>query len=193
MPHPSQHITNNTGRTRVPLLVVISLLFLKHAFNESDKGGAPRWVHKPRWQCFSGCVCYEGRQPCDASTTVKFHQPLFVSAKEAGIAVKQTFAKNGQAAEPPSTRLSGTPKPATGSRRAMVCATGLSPGDACRRHCKRSEAWRATCGTVHTGCISMRTGPVAGNTALTWMLRRSCVVARNSTHVSPPTMRLVGG
>ncbi len=125
MPHPSQHITNNTGRTRVPLLVVISLLFLKHAFNESDKGGAPRWVHKPRWQCFSGCVCYEGRQPCDASTTVKFHQPLFVSAKEAGIAVKQTFAKNGQAAEPPSTRLSGTPKPATGSRRAMVCATGL--------------------------------------------------------------------
>ncbi len=30
----------------------------------------------PRWQFFSGCAYYEDRQPCDATTVVKFRQLL---------------------------------------------------------------------------------------------------------------------
>lgn len=67
---------SNAGRPRVPLRIMIALLYLKHAFNESDEGVVARWADSPRWQFFSGCTCYEDRQPCDATTLVKFRQLL---------------------------------------------------------------------------------------------------------------------
>ncbi|TSE29267.1 hypothetical protein Ttaiw_02339 [Tepidimonas taiwanensis] len=60
----------------MPLRVTISLLYLKHAFNESDEGVVQRWRDTPRWQYFSGCAYYEDRLPCDATTLVKFCQLL---------------------------------------------------------------------------------------------------------------------
>jgi IS5 family transposase len=68
-------VVSNAGRSRVPLLIMIALLYLKHAFNESYEGVVAHWVEKPRWQFFSGCAYYEDRQPC-ASTLVKFRQLL---------------------------------------------------------------------------------------------------------------------
>ena len=67
---------SNAGRPRVPLRVMFSLLYLKHAFNESDEGVVARWADTPRWQFFSGSAYYEDRPPCDASTLVKFRQLL---------------------------------------------------------------------------------------------------------------------
>jgi transposase, IS5 family len=67
---------SNAGRPRVPLRIMVSLLYLKHAFNESDEGVVERWADTPRWQFFSGCAYYEDRQPCDATTLVKFRQLL---------------------------------------------------------------------------------------------------------------------
>jgi IS5 family transposase len=55
---------------------MIALLYLKHAFNESDEGVVARWADTPRWQFFSGCAYYEDRPPCDATTLVKFRQLL---------------------------------------------------------------------------------------------------------------------
>ncbi|MCH1880217.1 transposase [Alcaligenes ammonioxydans] len=55
---------------------MISLLYLKHAFNESDEGVVERWADTPRWQFFSGQSYYEDRQPCDATTLVKFRKLL---------------------------------------------------------------------------------------------------------------------
>jgi IS5 family transposase len=69
-------VASNAGRPRVPLRIMISLLYLKHAFNESDEGVVERWADTPRWQFFSGCAYYEDRQPCDATTLVKFRQLL---------------------------------------------------------------------------------------------------------------------
>lgn len=69
-------MTSNAGRPRVPLRIMIALLYLKHAFNESDEGVVQRWADTPRWQFFSGCAYYEDRQPCDATTLVKFRQLL---------------------------------------------------------------------------------------------------------------------
>jgi len=69
-------VPSNAGRPRVPLRTMIALLYLKHAFNESDEAVVARWADTPRWQFFSGCAYYEDRQPCDASTLIKFRQLL---------------------------------------------------------------------------------------------------------------------
>ena len=69
-------VASNAGRPRVPLRIMVALLYLKHAFNESDEGVMARWADTPRWQFFSGCAYYEDRQPCDATTLVKFRQLL---------------------------------------------------------------------------------------------------------------------
>ncbi|BAO83026.1 transposase and inactivated derivatives, IS5 family [Serpentinimonas maccroryi] len=67
---------NNAGRPRVALRIMIALLYLKHAFNESDEGVVERWGETPTWQFFSGQAYFEHRRPCDASTLVKFRQLL---------------------------------------------------------------------------------------------------------------------
>lgn len=69
-------LASKASRPRVPLRVMISLLYLKHAFNESDEGVVQRWADTPRWQFFSGQSYYEDRQPCDATTLVKFRKLL---------------------------------------------------------------------------------------------------------------------
>ena len=67
---------SNAGRPRVPLRTMIALLYLKHAFNESDEGVVERWADSPRWQFFSGMAYFEDRAPCDATTLVKFRRLL---------------------------------------------------------------------------------------------------------------------
>ncbi len=67
---------SNAGRPRVPLRIMISLLYLKHAFNLSDEAVVERWCETPRWQYFSGLAYYEERLPCDATTLVKFRRLL---------------------------------------------------------------------------------------------------------------------
>lgn len=68
--------SSNAGRPRVPLRIMIALLYLKHAFNESDEGVVERWGETPTWQFFSGQAYFEHRRPCDATTLVKFRQLL---------------------------------------------------------------------------------------------------------------------
>lgn len=55
---------------------MIALLYLEHAFNESDEGVVQRWGETPTWQFFSGQAYFEHRQPCDATTLVKFRRLL---------------------------------------------------------------------------------------------------------------------
>jgi IS5 family transposase len=64
------------GRPRVPLRIMISLLYLKHAFNESDEGVVQRCSETPTWQYFSGQAYFEHCLPCDATTLVKFRRLL---------------------------------------------------------------------------------------------------------------------
>ncbi len=68
--------TSNAGRPRVPLRIMIALLYLKHAFNESDEGVVERWGETPTWQFFSGQAYFEHHRPCDATTLIKFRQLL---------------------------------------------------------------------------------------------------------------------
>ena len=67
---------SNAGRPRLPLRLMISLLYLKHAYNESDEGVVARWSETPTWQYFSGMDYFEHRMPCDASLIGRFRKTL---------------------------------------------------------------------------------------------------------------------
>jgi IS5 family transposase len=64
------------GRKRLPFRLMVSLLYLKHAYNESDESVVERWSESPVWQSFSGRVYYEHRKPCDGSLLTRFRQAL---------------------------------------------------------------------------------------------------------------------
>jgi len=63
---------SNAGRPRLPMRLMISLLYLKHTFNESDEEVCQRWSETPVWQYFSGQEYFEDRLPCDPSAISRF-------------------------------------------------------------------------------------------------------------------------
>ena len=65
-------VKSNAGRPRVPLRTMMALLYLKHAFNESDEGVVQRWSETPVWQFFGGRAYFDQALPCDCTTLVKF-------------------------------------------------------------------------------------------------------------------------
>jgi IS5 family transposase len=67
---------SNAGRPRLPTRLMVSLLYLKHAFNESDEDVVQRWGETPTWQYFSGNEYFEHRWPCDPTLLVKFRKLL---------------------------------------------------------------------------------------------------------------------
>lgn len=67
---------SKAGRPRLPFRLMISLLYLKHAYDESDEGVVARWGETPTWQYFSGMDYFEHRLPCDASLISRFRKTL---------------------------------------------------------------------------------------------------------------------
>lgn len=69
-------LKSKAGRPRVPLRTMIALLYLKHAFNESDEGVVQRWSETPVWQFFGGRAYFDQALPCDSTTLIKFRTLL---------------------------------------------------------------------------------------------------------------------
>ncbi|CAJ0780006.1 IS5 family transposase [Ralstonia chuxiongensis] len=64
------------GRRRLPIRLMVSLLYLKHAFGLSDEELVERWSENVLWQFVSGRQYYEHSKPCDTSQIVRFRQAL---------------------------------------------------------------------------------------------------------------------
>ncbi len=64
------------GRSRLPIRLMASLLYLKHAFNLSDEEVVERWAVNVVWQYFSGQEYYEPRLPCDATQIGRFRRAI---------------------------------------------------------------------------------------------------------------------
>jgi transposase, IS5 family len=64
------------GRPRLPIRLMASLLYLKHAFNLSDEAVVERWSENVVWQYFSGREYYEPRLPCDATQVGRFRKAI---------------------------------------------------------------------------------------------------------------------
>jgi transposase, IS5 family len=67
---------SNAGRPRLPIRLMVALLYLKHAFNLSDEELCERWSENVVWQFFSGMAYYEPRLPCDATQIGRFRRVL---------------------------------------------------------------------------------------------------------------------
>ena len=64
------------GRRRLPIRLMVALLYLKHAFNLSDEELVERWSENVQWQFFSGMAYYEPRLPCDATQIGRFRTAI---------------------------------------------------------------------------------------------------------------------
>ena len=63
---------SSARRPRLPRRLMVSVLYLKHAFNESDEDVVQRWVETPSWQYVSGKEYFEHRWLCDSTQLVNF-------------------------------------------------------------------------------------------------------------------------
>jgi IS5 family transposase len=68
------------SRRRLPIRLMASLLYLKHAYKLSDDELVGRWAESVLWQHFSGMQFYEPRLLCDATQIGRFR---WASAKPA--------------------------------------------------------------------------------------------------------------
>lgn len=67
---------NPAGRERLPIRLMASLRYLKHAFDLSDEEVVARWSENVVWQYFSGLEYYEPRLPCDATQSGQFRRAI---------------------------------------------------------------------------------------------------------------------
>jgi IS5 family transposase len=63
-------------RPRLPLRLMVSLMYLKNCMNLSDEELVERWAENVQWQFFSGMEYYERRLPCDATQIGRFRRLL---------------------------------------------------------------------------------------------------------------------
>ncbi len=63
---------SKAGRPRLAIRLMVSLQYLKNAFNLSDEELVQRWSENVVWQLFSGMDYYEPRLPCDATQIGRF-------------------------------------------------------------------------------------------------------------------------
>ena len=64
------------GRPRLPVRLMVSLLYLENSFNLSDEELVDQWGENVVWQFFSGMDYYEPRLPCDATQIGRFRRLL---------------------------------------------------------------------------------------------------------------------
>jgi hypothetical protein len=81
---------SNAGRPRLPIRLMVPLLYLKHAYGLSDHEVVDRWSENVVWQFFSGQTYYEPRPPCDDARIGRFRQVL----GEAGVWRRFQFARS---------------------------------------------------------------------------------------------------
>jgi len=67
---------SNAGRPRLPIRLMVALLYLKHAYNESDESLVERWAQDVYFQFFSGQIHFEPRLPCDPAQISRFRRVL---------------------------------------------------------------------------------------------------------------------
>lgn len=64
------------GRPRLRIRLMVGLLYLKHAYNESDESVCERWAQDVYFQFFCGEEYFQARLPSDPTNLVRFRQAL---------------------------------------------------------------------------------------------------------------------
>lgn len=64
------------GAPALPTRLMVGLLYLKHAFNESDESLLERWLENPYWQFFCGFHTFQHELPLHPTSLVKWRQRM---------------------------------------------------------------------------------------------------------------------
>jgi IS5 family transposase len=75
-PTPTTVSVHPGGRPRLPFRLMVSLLYLKHAYGESDESVCERWSENVVWQLFSAMAYYTPKLPCDPTQLGRFRRVL---------------------------------------------------------------------------------------------------------------------
>lgn len=67
---------SNSGRPRLPYRLMVALLFLTHAFNQSDEDVIQNWGETLKWQYFSDNEYFYHQWSCDPTQLGRFRQAL---------------------------------------------------------------------------------------------------------------------
>ena len=65
---------SNAGRPRLPIRLMVSLLYLKHAYDVSDRELVVRWTENVQWQYFSGMEYYQTYKTVSGISQRQLHQ-----------------------------------------------------------------------------------------------------------------------
>jgi IS5 family transposase len=82
------------GRPRLPIRRMLGLLYLKHAFNESDESVCERWAENVYFQYFCGEQYFQPQLPCDLTNLGRFRQVLGEAGVEELLATTIAAAAN---------------------------------------------------------------------------------------------------
>ena len=74
--------STKSGRPRLSIRLMVSLILLKHTYNESDESVVERWAQDVYFQYFSGLDYFEAKKPCDPTQIGRFRTAI----GEAGLA-----------------------------------------------------------------------------------------------------------
>jgi transposase, IS5 family len=78
------------GAPALPTRLMVGLLYLKHAFNESDESLLERWVENPYWQYFCGFSTFQHELPLHPTSLVKWRHRM--GAERLGELLQETIA-----------------------------------------------------------------------------------------------------
>jgi IS5 family transposase len=91
---------SSAGRPRLPIRLMVGLLYLKHAYNESDESVCERWAESVYFQFFCGEEYFQPRLPCDPTNLVRFRQALGEAGVEELLATTIAAAVQMKAVRP---------------------------------------------------------------------------------------------
>jgi IS5 family transposase len=70
---------SDLGAPALSTRLIIGLIYLKHAFNESDESLLERWIENPYWQYFCGFSTMQHELPLHPTSLVKWRQRVAAS------------------------------------------------------------------------------------------------------------------
>ena len=88
------------GRPRLPVRLMVGLLYLKHTYNESDESVCERWAQDVYFQFFCGEEYFQPHLPCDPTNLVRFRQALGEGGVEELLATTIAAAVQMKAVKP---------------------------------------------------------------------------------------------
>ncbi len=88
------------GRSRLPTRLLVGLLYLKQAYNESDESVCERWAQDVYFQYFCGEEYFQACLPCSPTNLVRFRQALGEAGVEELLAATIAAAVEMKAVKP---------------------------------------------------------------------------------------------